>query len=405
MKICILTHTFPRNKKDVSAAFMKEFADGLVENGNKVSVVTHFDKDFKRRGDLFKIYTYKYIWPDKFHILGYSRAMEADLVLRKHTYVLLPFMLLFGTLKLYKVVRQEKVDLINVHWILPNGLMALVVSKLTRIPYVVTLPGTDAYLAYRYKLFGIVAKFIASNAAGIVSNSSWHLNRIKNLGVNNKRTAVISYPADVLKFKPISTNLSTYKRKLGLSEKDFLVLAIGRLVYKKGFDYLIKAVASVAKKYPNIKLVIGGDGDLRKKLEDLSKKLKVSKKVLFVGNIARDEIIYYYNLADVMVAPSVVDKNGNVDGGPLVSLESMACGKPQIVTSILGVADVIKDNINGFVVPQKNVKALEEAIVRLIQAPALRRKMGKANRVVVRLNLSTKSIGRQYSDFFNSYVK
>jgi len=158
MKICVLTHTFPRNKKDVSAAFMKEFADGLVENGNKVLVVTPFDKEFKRTGDPFKICTYKYIWPDRFHILGYSRAMEADLVLRKHTYVLLPFMLLFGTLKLYQVVKQEKVDLINVHWILPNGLMALVVSKLTGVPYVVTLPGTDAYLAYRYKPFGIVAK-------------------------------------------------------------------------------------------------------------------------------------------------------------------------------------------------------------------------------------------------------
>lgn len=400
MRVCIFTHTFPRNEKDVAAAFMKGFSTGLVEVGNKVVVVTPFDPEFDRKGDPFKIVTYRYIWPRTLHLLGYSKTMEADVELRKRAYLLLPFMLLFGALALWRTVRKERVDLINVHWILPNGLMALIVSKLTKIPFVVTLPGTDAYLAYRYKIFGWVARLVAQNAVGITSNSSLHLKRILDLGVENKPTMVISYPTDVSMFKPVTEGLNKLRKNLGLKKENFIILAVGRLVYKKGFDYLIRATAMLAKKYPQIRLIIGGDGDLRGELENLVKKLGIGDKVLLVGNIPRDSIIYYYNLADVMVAPSIIDKKGNVDGGPVVSLESMACGKPQILTNVLGMADIIEDGVNGFVVGEKDSRAIANALEKLIQSPSLRRKMGIANRRLVATGLTTKKIGEKYSNFF-----
>ncbi|MBI4157279.1 glycosyltransferase, partial [Candidatus Woesebacteria bacterium] len=198
MKICVLAHSFPRNEKDIAAAFMKGLCDGFVEAGNEVTVVTPYDRNFNHRGDPFKIVTYKYIWPNSLHVLGYSQTMEADVKLRKRAYLLLPFMLLFGTIALLKTIRKEKIDVINVHWILPNGLIALIASKLTGVPYVVTLPGTDAYLARRFKFFGAVARVIANNAAGILSNSSWILKRIMDLGVKKLPTGVISYPSDAV---------------------------------------------------------------------------------------------------------------------------------------------------------------------------------------------------------------
>jgi len=404
LRICILTHTFPRHKKDVAAAFMKGFADGLVQAGNEVVVVTPFDLQFRRRGDPFKIVTYKYIWPDSLHILGYSRAMEADVSLRKNSYFLVPFLVLFGTLALLRTIKKEKIDIINVHWILPNGLVAAIASRWTNVPFVVTLPGTDAYLAYRYKIFGLVAKWIAQSSSGIVSNSSWHLNRILDLGVTGKKTAIFRYPTDVSKFRPLTVGLKKIRKRHDLQEGNLVILAVGRLVYKKGFNYLIKAISELTQKYPHLRLVIGGDGDLRDDWEKLAKKLGVDDKVLFLGNISRDEIIYYYNLADIMVAPSIVDKKGNVDGGPVVSFESMACAKPQIVTSVLGVADVMKDGVNGFVVPQKSSAAISRALDKLISSKSLREKMGKANRRLVSLQLSTKSIGKRYTQFFKDLV-
>lgn len=405
MKICVLTHTFPKNKQDVSAAFMKEFCDGLVLNGHKVILLTPFVEGFFRQGDPFKIVTYKYIWPTNWHLLGYSRAMQSDLELKKINYLLLPFLIFFGTLKMLAVIKKERIELINVHWIIPNGLIALIASKITNIPFVVTLPGTDAYLAYKYKIVGFVAKIVTRNCAGLISNSSWHLNRILNLGVTPALTGVISYPADVSRFKPSKNGLDLLRGQLKLTKDDLVIMAIGRLVYKKGFDYLIKAVAKIVKKFPNVKLLIGGEGDNQKMLQNLTKKLKIEQKVIFTGTISRDQIDRYYNLADIFVAPSIVDKQGNVDGGPLVALESMACGKPQIVTDVLGVADVINNGKNGFVVKQKNVDDLSTALEKLIKDPILRKKMGQNNRKLVIASLSTKSIGREYTQIFEKIIQ
>lgn len=404
MRICVLTHTFPRNDKDIAAAFMKEFADGLTQNRHKVSVVAPFDKEFKRKNDPFKIYLYKYIWPAPLHILGYSKTMQADIGLKKRAYFLIPFMIFFGTLKLIYVVKKEKIELINVHWILPNGLIAFFASKLTNVPYVVTLPGTDTSIANNNKIFGLVAKIIALNAKGIVSNSSWLLNRIISLGIKNKLTAVISYSADISKFRPSIKGVEDLKKKLGISKKNFIVLAVGRLVYKKGFEYLIKAISLLPKNYSNICLVVVGEGDLKEELVKLSKKLKLSKKILFVGNINRDEIEIYYNMCDCFVAPSVVDKSGNADGGPLVALESMACGKPQIVTNILGVSDVIENGVNGFVIPPNKAQAITDSLVKLAKSSKLRKKMGERNRELVLSQLSTKKIGEKYTRFFEKVI-
>ena len=404
MKVCILTHTFPRHKSDAAAAFMEEFSNGLVEAGNKVIVVTPFDRQFRRSRDSFKVVIYKYIWPNNLHILGYSQTMEKDIALRKRAYLLLPFLVLFGTIALFKVVKREKVQIINAHWILPNGLIAAIVSRLTGVPFVVTLPGTDAYLAYRYKLFGFMAKWIAQKSSGIISNSSWHLKRILKLGVSDKMTDIISYPTDVSKIRPLKIGLKEYRKRHGFNKNDLVILAIGRLVYKKGFDYLIQAMPEVLDKYPKARLLIGGDGDLRQDLERLARKLKVDTKVLFLGTIKRDEIIYYYNLSDIMVAPSIVDEKGNVDGGPVVSFESMACGKPQIATNILGVADVLRDGINGFVIPQRKSKAIAVALDKLLISRTLREKMGRANRQLVVSGLNTRSIGREYTNFFKKVI-
>jgi len=404
MKICVLTHTFPRSANDVSgsvsSAFMKELSDGLVQAGNEVIVVTPFDQDFKRQGDIFKIVTYKYIWPDSLHLLGYSRTMQADVSLKITAFLLLPFMFTSAFITLLRTVIREKVDVINAHWILPNGLIALFVSLLTGVPYVITLPGSDVYIARRFKIFGLVAAIVARFAAGITSNSAFLLNKILKMAPAGKLSEVIVYPVDISSFKPSDSGVGSLRKKMGLTNNDFVALAVGRMVYKKGFEYLIKATALITGKYKNLHLVLIGGGDLYQKLVDLAARLNVSEKVHFVGNIPRDKIGAYYNLADVFVAPSVVDAKGNVDGGPTVSYESMACGKVQIATDVLGVADFIKDGENGFVIPEKDEKALALAIERVIKDKGLTRKAEVINRGIAVTELGTKRIGERYTVFF-----
>lgn len=404
MNICVLTHTFPRNEEDTAAAFMKGFSDGLVRAGNKVIVVTPFDLDFDWEKDKFKIVKYRYIWPDSWHVMGYSRTMKADVSLKIVNFLLLPFMILFGTIALIRTINKEKIDIVNVHWILPNGVIAFLAYIITGVQYVVTLPGTDAFLAFKNKAFGLVAKVIAARSSGLVSNSSWLLKRILALGVGEKPTEIINYPTDISEFKPQHNGVEKLRKILGLKKNSIIVMAIGRLVYKKGFYYLIKAMQEVTEKNPNARLIIGGDGDLKKNLESLSEKMGLKENILFVGNIKRNEIAWYYNLADIFVAPSIVDAEGNVDGGPVVCFESMACGKPQIVTNVLGVADIIEEGKNGYIVEQKNSSTLAVAINKLISSKSLRNKMGIANRELILKTLDTKSVGLRYTYFFKGII-
>ena len=403
MKVVVLTHTFPRDSQDPSAAFMKEFCDGLTLNNNKVFVITPFDPRFNRQGDPFKIITYKYIWPDRLHMLGYSRTMEADIALRKRAYFLIPFMVFFSAVTLFRTVKKQKIEIINAHWLIPNGFIAMIVSVLTGVPYVITVPGTDAYLATKYKLIGLVAKLTAEKSKAIFSNSRVNLNKILSLGVNPAVKAVISYPVDISKFGQSQSELEYIRKKHNLKKDDLIILAVGRLVYKKGYDYLIRAIKSLQNYH--IKLLIAGEGDLKNKWEKLSRSLGIGDKVLFIGNINRDEIVNYYNLSDIMVAPSIIDKEGNVDGGPVANFEGMACGKPQVVTDVLGIADVIENGVNGFVVPQKSVKALTLALKKLIESQSLRKKMGQANRELIRKKLTTKRIGKKYTDLFKQILQ
>lgn len=404
MKICVLTHTFPRNKKDTAAAFMREFCDGLVKMHNKVIVLIPFDVQFKKSKNAFKIFTYKYVWPVKFSLLGYSRTMEADIKLKSRAFVLIPMMVVFGSIALYRLVKKEKIEIISVHWILPNGLVAFIVSKLTGIPYTVTLPGTDTFLAKQFKIFGLIAKLIANHASGIFSNSPWHLNKIMKLGVNPKISDVITYPVNTNKFKPLKYRVKSLRQKLNLKTTDLVILAVGRLVYKKGFEYLIKAMGKITKKIPNAKLIIGGEGDLYIKLNNLIKQKRLDGKVRLLGVLPRDEIVYYYNLADIMVTPSIVDKEGNIDGRPVVILESMACGKAQIVTNLPGVSDSLVNNENAILVPQKNPNALADAVTKLLLSSVLRKKMGEKNRRLATEQLSIKEVGKKYNHYFNEII-
>lgn len=405
MKICVLTHTFPRNSQDSAAAFMNEFCDSLVKNGNKVIVLTPFDRSFDRTGDSYNVETYKYIWPDKFHLLGYSRAMQADVTLRRINYILVPLMILFGVARLFRLIKKEKIDLISVHWIIPNGLIAYIVSKLTGTPYTVTLPGTDAYLASRNRFLGWISKIVATSSSGIFSNSRWHLDRILKLGVKLPIAEIITYPVDTNRFKPSSKEVDVLKQRLGLYKTTTVLLAVGRLVYKKGFSYLIKAMPGVLKQYPDTCLIIGGAGDLHDDLLTLINLLNLGGRVKLIGNIDRDKIAVYYNMADIVITPSILDQEGNVDGRPLVILESMSCGKAQVVTNLPGISDSLKNGQNAMLVAQRNSAELTTAICKLIENPKLRHSMGVLNRTLAEEQLSVEIIGKRYMYFFNKITK
>lgn len=396
MKVCVLTHTFPKYKEDSIAAFMHSFVMGLKKAGHDIVVLTPYSSGLRKESFGYKIVSYKYIWPGKFHLLGYSSDLKEGMKLKPKIYFLAPLLLLFGIIRLYKLCKKEEIDVISSHWILPNGLIAAVVSRMIGIPYIVTLPGSDVFVARKNWLFRSLAIYAANGASTVVADSPKFLEILESLSPKIRNSEIIPYPVDINNFKPLRVNANPLRKSIGLSNDSIIVLSVGRLVQKKGFKYAIMACSKLMHKNKNIYQVIVGDGDLRKELESLVSKLELKKRIIFVGNIERSELVLYYNMADIFVMPSIKDKDGNIDDQPVSLIEAMSCGKPIVATNFPGISLTVADGRNGFLTPQKNTEAIKKALEKLISSKELRIRMGRESRRIVLDKLSMEKIGKRY---------
>ena len=414
MRICILTHTFPRFPGDTAAPFMDGVAEGIRGAGNEVFVLTPFSPKFRRgkKDQKYKIRTYKYIWPNFLHQLGYSETLTNDMSLKPIVWFLSPFMYFFGTVALYRLVKKEKIEVVNAHWILPNGFIASLVSKLTGVRVVSTLPGSDVYLAGKNPLFSWMARFAARNSEAITSNSPQLLEDLARIVERNSRKRIflktrfsaIIYGVYPDKFRPTKKETEKIREEFSVAKKDLVVLGVGRLVAKKGFRYLIEAAPKVLKKYPKIVFVLIGEGDQRKELEGLADKLGVKENFRLPGWVDYKRIVDYFNFADIFILPSVRDEEGNLDDQSVSVVEAMATGLPVITTNFPGYKIVVRDKENGFLVPEKDKEKIAEAITKLASSNSLRKKMGKKSRELVVKKFSWQAVGREYTNLFKSVI-
>jgi glycosyltransferase involved in cell wall biosynthesis len=169
------------------------------------------------------------------------------------------------------------------------------------------------------------------------------------------------------------------KKKLGVEGK-CIVLYFGRLVERKGVAVLIKAFSKIQKSFSNSVLVIAGEGEERKKLEDLCVELKL-KNVIFTGYVVEKSKSLYFSIADVFVLPSVTHSGEVWD---LVLNEAMSLGKPVISTTAAGASyDLIKNGLNGYIVKGGDIDGLSNAIEDLLRSPEKMRRMGLESKRIV----------------------
>jgi len=167
-------------------------------------------------------------------------------------------------------------------------------------------------------------------------------------------------------------------------EKGLLrVLSIGRLVEQKGFEFLIDALRIFKEGGRRAKTVIVGDGPLREKLARQVSRHGLTRDITFAGTVSFEQIKEYFRRSDLFVLPCVVAQNNDRDGLPNVILEAMAAGLPVVSTGVSGIPEAVDDDVTGLLVPDRDAKALADALVRLADDPALRRKLGRAGKRAV----------------------
>jgi glycosyltransferase involved in cell wall biosynthesis len=164
-----------------------------------------------------------------------------------------------------------------------------------------------------------------------------------------------------------------------LEERSFgLVLGVGRLVDKKGFDVLLDAFAAIAHQHPDARCVVVGDGDCRGALEAQAVELGVSDRVTFTGAQPQHVVAEWLRRAHVMVAPCRVGPDGNQDALPTVLLEALGAGLPAVSTPVAGIPEIIDDGDDGLIVPSDDVSATVDAVNSLLTSPARWRAMSLA---------------------------
>lgn len=155
-------------------------------------------------------------------------------------------------------------------------------------------------------------------------------------------------------------------------ERRPLVLAVGRLVEKKGLTDLVEACAILERRGVSFDCRIVGSGELEEELRSRIERLGLANRVVLTGAQPRGEVVHSIQEAAVLAAPCVVGDDGNRDGLPTVLLEAMALGTPCVSTDVTGIPEVLRDGDTGLMVPPRDPEALAAAIERLLEDPDLR---------------------------------
>jgi glycosyltransferase involved in cell wall biosynthesis len=176
--------------------------------------------------------------------------------------------------------------------------------------------------------------------------------------------------------------------ELNISQDELILLSVGRLRYQKDHSALLRAFPTVLARFPNIEMLIAGDGLLREELQKEARSLGISDKVKFLG--IRHDIPTLMSLADLFVFPS------RFEGMPNAVLEAMSHSLPVIATAVQGVDEIIRDGENGLLVPVEDPVALSDAILRLLTNPEERRSLGGAARETIEKDYTVDRMCAEY---------
>ena len=155
-------------------------------------------------------------------------------------------------------------------------------------------------------------------------------------------------------------------------------MSAGRFIEKKGLIYAINAIAPIVKKYPHVRYTLIGDGILKKKYKRRIKKWNVKDKIKMVGWCTHKKYIELLEKAHLFVLPSITAQNNDQEGIANVLKEAMAMGLLTIATDHSGNAELIEDKVSGFLVPERNSKAIYKVIDAILQSPHQWQKMQNA---------------------------
>ena len=387
-RLLVLASTFPAHHDDGTPAFVADLAVAQSAAFETV-VVTPRVPESRARESWAGVDVRRYrFFPRRWEDLA-SGAILENLRSRPSRWLQVPFLFLAGALAVRRPVREIAPDVVHVHWIIPQGVMALLGAR--RSTWLVTTQGGDLY-ALTSSVARWVKRRVLRRARAVTVMNTEMGERVVSLGVPPERVRVLSMGV-ALDRMPAP----------GPERIPGRLIFVGRLVEKKGLAHLLEALGHLPADL-EWSLEVVGDGPLRADLEERAAPL--GDRVVFLGQRSSEDLGRRLVRASVAVFPSVRARSGDQDGLPVSLLEALATGTPVVASDLPGLADAVSGGgaPAGLVVAPGDVAGLAAALARLLGDGAERDRMGRAARARA-AEYSVDAVGARYVDLLREVAR
>jgi len=375
MKLLLLNYEYPPLGGGAGRA-MQSIAKQLVEMGHNVDIITsHFEFTYNENVDNdVKVYSVPSLRKG-IHDCGIRGAF---------TYVF------FAYFKMLKLFRYKEYDIIHYYFSLPTAFLSLLPGKHRRVPYIISLRGSDVpnYDIYNKKLELLhklclpLTKLIWNRAQAVIAVTT-----------SLKRTALLTCPQQSIDVIPngLDTNVFVPMPDAKRNDNKFRLITVSRLIERKGIQYVLKALSEINDN--SVSLTIIGEGNYEDELRRMRDNLGLVDSVSFLGFRERTTIPSHLRQNDVFILLSLAEAFGNVIA------EAMACGLPIIGTNEGGIPDLVGKE-NGILVEPGNVEQIKSAILAMKSNKEMRIKMGKTNTAKIEMQYKWEKVALAYNRIY-----
>jgi len=365
MKICIIGSVYPRHPADTEVPWLRETVNRCRAAGLDICV---FAPSFRGIGthvvDGVTVHRFRYFF-SRWETLTHEEGAPNKIHKLHYKFITLSY-LLFGTLGLIRLHVTRRFDILHVHWPAPHALFALAAILFRRAKLVLTFHGAELLLVNKYPFVRPLLRFFIGRADGVTANSRFTAGRIRSIRDCDVRVI------------PYGTTLGTRTPAAKPAGSPPAILSAGRMIERKGFEYLVRAMPLVRKSLPDAVLTMVGGGPLENGLRQLASDLHLEKAVRFTGKISPGELERLFVECDAFALPAVVDRRGDTEGLGVVLIEAFSYGKPAVASDVGGIPDLVINEKTGLLVPQKDPQALAGALIRILSDRELANRLGQA---------------------------
>jgi glycosyltransferase involved in cell wall biosynthesis len=383
VNVLFLTHSFPRSLGDAPGSFILRLAKALQQRSVNIHVVAPGAAGLSSVEEIDGVTVERFRYaPRRFEKLAYTGNMAQDVASSWSARLALVGFMGSDFVAGVRARRNFEPDVIHAHWWFPSGVIGSWLARLSHLPLVTTLHGTDVRMARSVAVSRPLFRHVLQHSAAVTTVSTWLADEVRGM-LPSSAPVVAPMPADTTMYAP------------GRRREEARLLFVGRFTPQKGLDHLLRALSLM--KGRAVLDVVGNGGD-SERYRALAQELSVSNRVAWHGQLKGRQLAGLYQAATALVVPSIDEGLG------LVAVEALLCETPVVAFRSGGLTDIIQDGNTGVLVSPGDAAALAAALDSVIAEPERARALGEAGRLYALAKFAPESAAARYSDIYDHVV-